>query len=551
MRKIKVLYLLLMVVLLSGIIAVGCSKTTTSTATTPPLSTSSTSSTTSSTQSPPPTSTSSTTTSTTTTTPGVQTGGILTIISPNAPSSFGVPTKFAGFAPYLAAVPCLERLIDSDINGNLRGQLATSWDTAADLSSITFHLRQGVKFHDGTDFNAQVAKWNLDMYLEKGTGAQAGWSSVDIVDDYTVRINLKPDGYSNTQLTTEYYFISQAAFEKNGLDWAITHPVGTGPFKFKSFVRDTSLEFERFDDYWGDKARVDGIKFLYIVNATTAGIAFKAGDAQVWEGADAKTGYDLVTNLGFKRETRRGPLMNLVPDSAHPDSPFSKLEVRQAITYAIDRPEIAKTFGYGTWEAVNQPDAPEQFGHVADLTDYPFNPDKARQLLADAGYSSGFSTTIITSSAFSQDPLVAIQSYLADVGITAKIEVQAPPAWAATRTSGWTNGLFYVTHGATDYNYCAYLERYFLPTSLFAVPVLAYPTGWVDKVHQMMLSPDPAVYEPMARDLVKIYVDNVMEVPLWIQSEVYILDPWINDMGVGTHGNGFNWDANKVWIGPH
>ena len=243
--------------------------------------------------------------------------------------------------------------------------------------------------------------------------------------------------------------------------------------------------------------------------------------------------------------------MTLAFDSAHADSPYSKLEVRQAVTYAINRPEIVDTFGFGTWEATDQPNAPEQFGHVDGLIDYPFDPDKARQLLSDAGYPDGFSTTIITASMFPQDPLVAIQSYLANVGITAKIEVQAPPAWAATRSSGWNNGLFYVPHGATDYNYCGFIDRYLQPTSLFANPGMAYPPGWVDKVHAMLESPDPAVYEPMARDLVTIYVENAMELPLWIQSEVYVMDPWIHDMGVGTHGNGFNWNPNKVWIGPH
>ena len=471
------------------------------------------------------------------------------IISPNSPSSFGYPIQFSGFAPYFAVPPCLESLIDSDIKGNLRGELATSWDTAADGSSITFHLRQGVKFHDGTDFNADAAKWNLDLYLKRGTGAPALWKSVDKVDNNTIRINLK--SYDNTQLTQSYFFISPTAVQQNGIDWAITHPVGTGPSKFKSFVRDTSLEYERFDGYWGDKARVDGIKFLYIVDPTTAGMAFKGGDAQVWESADAKTAFDLKTKLGFKEETRRGPLMNLIPDSAHASSPFSNQKVREALEYAINRPEIVNTLGYGTWEAVNQPCAPEQFGHVDNLAGRPYNVAKARQLLIEAGYPEGFSTTIITSSAFPQDPLVAIQSYLATLSIRVTIDVQSPSKWAATRLAGWNNGLFYVTHGATDFNYCAYLERYYLPTNLASYPVLAYPQDWVALVIKMGASTDPAVYKPIAQQLVKMHVDNAMVVPLWIQSEVYVQYPWINEMGVGTHGDGFSWDYNKVWIGKH
>ncbi|HEX7475347.1 MAG TPA: ABC transporter substrate-binding protein [Dehalococcoidales bacterium] len=470
------------------------------------------------------------------------------MISPNVPSSFGYPIKAAGFAPIFAMQPCLEGFIDADLHGNIRPRLATSWDIAPDKSSITFHLRQGVKFHDGTTFDATAAKWNLDLFLQRGTGSPADWKSIEVVDTYTLRVNLK--NFKNTQLTNfTYGMISPTAVQKNGADWAVTNPVGTGPFMMTKFVPNTSMEFTRFNDYWGDKALVDGMKFIYIVDATTAAMAYEGGDALVWESSDPQTAYTQTQTGTSKEETRRGPLMNLIPDSANAASPFAKLEVREAVEYAINRPEIVKTYGYNSWEAVNQPDAPEQFGHVDNLQNArPYNPDTARQLLAAAGYPNGFTTTIITSSALAKDPVVAIQGYLKAIGITATIDVQSPSAWAATRLAGWTNGLFYVTHGATDYNYCAYLERYYTPTSSFAYPVLAYPPGWVDKVNQMMLSSDPAVYQATAKQLVQMHVDNAIEIPLWIQSEVYLQSVKVHDMGVGTHGDGFSWNVNKVWI---
>lgn len=413
----------------------------------------------------------------------VEVGGILTVISPNAPSSFGYPVKFAGFSPYFASQPVLESLWDADINGYLRPELATSWETADDKSSITFTLREGVLFHDGTPFNAEAAKWNLDLYLERGTGAPAEWESVEILGDYKVRINLKE--YENIQMSQSLFFVSPTAVEANGIDWATTHPVGTGPFKFKEFIRDTSLEYERFDDYWGDKALVDGIKFIYIVDPTTAAMAYQAGEALVWESADPSSAYNLQ-QMDYQVSTRRGPIMNLVPDSGNPDSPFSNKLVREAVEYAINRQAIVDALGYGYWEAVNQPNAPEQFGHVKDLVGRSYDPDKARELLEDAGYTTGFSTKIITATMFSQDPLVAIQADLAAVGIEVELDVVSPPKWSETRTGGWENGLFYVTHGATDYNYCAYLDRYFNPTGLFAMPVVAYPEGWLELINEML-----------------------------------------------------------------
>ncbi len=542
MRKRTVFFTILILILSLSFVLAGCGSGGTTTVTTTATTT------TTPTAAPSTTTTPATTTATSTPSETVQTGGTLTVITPNAPTSFGYPVDQTGFAPAFAMNPCLEGFIDADIHGNILPKLATSWDIAPDGSSITFHLRQGVKFHDGTTFDANAAKWNLDLFIKRGTGSPADWTSVDVVDPYTVRINLKR--FKNTQLTNfTYGMVSPTAVQQNGTDWANTHPVGTGPFKMTDFVSNTSMTFTRFNDYWGDKARVDSIKFIYIVDATTASMAFQAGDALVWESADAQAAYNMLQTGNYKEETRRGPLMDLVPDSANPDSPFSKLKVREAVEYAIDRPTIAKNLGYGTWEPVNQPDAPEQFGHVADLQNArPYDPAKAKELLAEAGYPNGFSTKIITSSAFPQDPLVAIQDYLQAVGIKATLDVQAPPAWAQTRTTGWSNGLFYVTHGATDYNYCAYLERYYLPTSTFFTPSLALPDGWTDQVNQMMTTADPAKYQAMAKALVQTFVDNAIDLPLWIRSEVYLMSNNVHDMGVGTHGDGFSWNTNKVWI---
>jgi peptide/nickel transport system substrate-binding protein len=476
-----------------------------------------------------------------------QKGGILTMITPNAPTTWGYPVKAgAGFAPIFASMPVFEGFIDADLRGTILPRLALSWEIASDKSSITFKLRQGVKFHDGTPFNADAAKWNLDLFLTRGTGSPADWKSVEVVDDYTVRINLKT--FKNTQLSNMTYgMISPEAVKKNGADWAGTNPVGTGSFKFKSFVPNTSMEFERFDDYWGDKALVDGIKYIYIVDATTASMAYQAGDALVWEVADPKTAFTLFQK-GYQRFTRRGAIMNLVPDSANTDSPWAKKEVREALEYAIDRQSIVDALGFGVWEVVYQPNVPEQFGYVPDLPARKYDPNKAKQLLTQAGFPNGFNTKIITSSAFPKDPLVAIQDNLASVGINITIEVQAPSKWAETRTTGWNNGLFYVTHGSTDYNYCAYLERYFTPNSGFAGKSIGYPAGWVDLINKMMLTSDAAGMADLAKQAVRMEVANVLEVPLWVQAEVYIADKSVHDMGVGTHGDGFTWNVNKVWI---
>jgi peptide/nickel transport system substrate-binding protein len=492
------------------------------------------------------TSTSATTSTTATLTP--QKGGILTIINNSPPTTWGYPIKAgAGFASIFAAMPAIEGFMDADQYGNLKGKLAASWDIAADKSSITFKLRQGIKFHDGTPLNAQAAKWNLDLFLTRGTGSPADWKSVDIVDDYTVRINLK--SFKNTQLSNfTYGMISPTAVQKNGEDWAGVNPVGTGPFKFSKFVPNSSLEYTRFDDYWGDKSLVDGIKYIYIADATTASMAYKSGDSLVWEQSDPKTAQQLIQSGNYQGLTRLGPNMYLVPDSVNTDSPWSKLDVRQALEYAIDKQAIVDTFGFGFWYPVYQPNVPSQFGYVPDLAPRKYDPAKAKQLLAKAGYPNGFTTKIITSSSLEKDTLVAVQDLLSAVGITTTIEVQSGAKWADTRISGWNNGLFFVTHGATDYNYCAFLERYFTPTSGYAAKSMAYPPGFVDSIISMMLESDQAKMAAQAKQIVKIEVDNAMEIPLWQEAAVYVTTKAVHDMGIGTHGDGFSWNTNKVWI---
>ena len=181
--------------------------------------------------------------------------------------------------------------------------------------------------------------------------------------------------------------VSKASFEKNGADASKMLPVGTGPYQFKSFVRDTSLEYSRFDGYWGGKPFLDGIKYTYIVDPTTAQIAFEAGQGDVMQvAAGGSVAADMIAK-GFKYEKRPGPMMNLIPDSKNATSPLANIKVRQAVAYAIDRQTISTSLGHGLWDAVNQPATADSLGHI-DTNMYAFNPTTAKQLLSDAGFAT-------------------------------------------------------------------------------------------------------------------------------------------------------------------
>ena len=183
---------------------------------------------------------------------------------------------------------CCDTLLRGDSKGNVIPWLAESYKLAEDRNSVTFNLRKGVKFHDGSDFNAEVAKWNLDNFIN--AKMQPNWASVDVLDDNTIRLNFTQ--WQNTLLTSfveptyPAFMVSKAAFDKHGEAWMREHPVGTGPFIYDSFVFDASYKVVKNPDYWvKGKPYLDGINYILIADPTTQRMAMKAGEG------------DLVTNV--------------------------------------------------------------------------------------------------------------------------------------------------------------------------------------------------------------------------------------------------------------
>jgi len=199
-----------------------------------------------------------------------QSGGVWRIIMTEGPSgSIGVPGNM--MASLYWAEPMLESLLTADSEGNIYPSLATDWEWTNNHTTVTFTLRKGVKFHDGTDFNADAVKWNWDQAMAKGLGGAQFVASTEVIDDYTFRVNLTE--FQSTWFislvkmeTNLGWIISPTAVQEHGEEYIDWHPVGTGPFKFKDYARDNYLEVERNDDYWGEKPYLDGIKFIFIAD---------------------------------------------------------------------------------------------------------------------------------------------------------------------------------------------------------------------------------------------------------------------------------------------
>jgi peptide/nickel transport system substrate-binding protein len=483
--------------------------------------------------------------------PTPQYGGIFRNVYASTPLFVGDPSLGQDVASINSNIPSLEGLVFSENNGKLYPVLATAWTIAPDLKSITFTLRKGVKFHDGSDFNAEAAKWNMDRVLKNNPGAVAQWASVEVVDPYTIKLNLK--SFQNTALndleSVVGMQVSPTAAQKNGLDWMKTNASGTGPFKVKSFTRDVGMEYVRNDDYWGPKPYLDGIKTTYIADNNTARVQFESGSADSFSSSVDSVTADLVKK-GYKLESRSGPLLTLVPDSKHDTSPLSKLQVRQAITYAIDRDSITKTLGYGFWNPAYQYAGSQQFAYLdSSKIPYKYDTAKAKQLLAAPGYPNGFTIQVIHSNTFSNaDPILAIQSNLKDVGITLNITLITFPAWNDTVMKGWDNGLLWVALGTTDTNWAAIPNRFFAASSA-RYPVLNKSKDLTDLLNKVITTPDYDTEKAAAQQANQMMVDDALCIPVYNSTANFLLQKNINDTrfyNVG--GGGWRWSPGTTWI---
>ena len=313
----------------------------------------------------------------------------------------------------------------NDKLGALDPELATGWEIAPDRSHVTLKLRKGVKFHDGTDFNAQAVKWNLDRWIKSPRPKLSTVKSIDVIDNYTVRLNLS--GWKATVLSDlhkETYMISPTAFEKNGQKWAKHNPVGTGPFKLISFKRNTYLKYKKFEGYWEEGLPyLDGVFVTMIPDPMTAMLSLWRGELN----ALIEVAIGLVDEIrkkgGFEVLAVPGNHQLIKFNSKDPNSVFSDKRMREALEYAIDKKKIARNVLRGlfspVYEIVHSINAQSDPGTVPRE----YSPEKAKQLIMEAGYSKGLKIELIYISGNTRlkDTALALKKYLKDVGIELEI----------------------------------------------------------------------------------------------------------------------------------
>ena len=324
------------------------------------------------------------------------------------PTTTGMPNngfegvRFLGYPIFEGLV--LWDLTRTDRLADLRPGLAEKWEQAPDDNKTwIFHLRQGVKFHDGSDFNADAVIWNLDRYFKNDspqyeiagsamTRARAPLlASYKKIDDSTVAISTtKPASYF-PYMAVYILFTSPASFEKAGHDWtkvATLPAAGTGPFRIAKIVPRQEVDLDRWDGYWNTnkKAKLDHVVLMPIPEANTRLAALRSGQVD-WIEAPPPDGIASLQGAGFTITTGSYPhvwpwLYNIGATA----SPLRDVRVRQALNYCVDREGLV-TLLNGTaepsvgWLKASDPN----FGTPQNR--YTFDPAKGKKLLAEAGFT--------------------------------------------------------------------------------------------------------------------------------------------------------------------
>lgn len=361
-------------------------------------------------------------------------GGILKVGLQADPTSFD-PQKTSLTALFHVTEHVYSLLVRLKPDLSVEPDLAEKWDISPDGKTYTFTLRKGVKFHSGRPLVAADVKYTFDRLVDPATASPnaALLSPVDNVsapDESTVVITLKQaDASFLTNLTSgAAVIINRDAVQQNG-DLTKTAD-GTGPFKFKEYVPNTRVVLERNPDYWEQgKPYVDGVEMIIASDDTARTAAVRTGTVDFIEYAPLKDMPNLKNDSSLSIAGDQNTNIRFIGLNVT-RAPFDNLKVRQAIAAVVDREAVLgpAVFGFGTPTLEIFPP-----GFWAGLGTKPPSPDvaKAKQLLTEAGYPSGFTTTILSWSQYSflSNAAVVVQDQLKQIGINADITLEENAAY--------------------------------------------------------------------------------------------------------------------------
>lgn len=394
-------------------------------------------------------------------------GGDLVLAATSLPTDFFTPGASAK-GNWIYLCPALEPLGIQQTDGSWSPHLAESWEADAENNTFTIKLKEGIKFHDGSDFNADALVKIFDMYFDEGGQANiCSPTSYEASDDYTVVMYF--DSFMNTWVETisQVHVLSPTALEENGKDYLSTNAIGTGPFIQTEFIAGNSLKFVKNEDYWMEGLPyLDSIEFVVMSDTNTQVSSLTNGEIHGVQVSSGSIVAQLSANDSLKDISKLTPatasFFYIGVNSADENSPFADVRVRQAAMYAIDRDASAAALTEGLGMGVNQICVEGSYGYIEAPNAYEYDVEKAKELLTEAGYPNGFDTTIYVNSNFEMQA-VALKSYLDAAGINSEISMQDSATFTETTVNSSFQHVAINAGSVASYDPATYYGRIFGP----------------------------------------------------------------------------------------
>lgn len=478
--------------------------------------------------------------------------GTLTVALSTFPNSLDVPQSAERNA-HNASWQLYDSLVYADEDGNILPALAESWEISEDGTEYIFHLRQDVTFHNGEPFTAEAIVFSW----ERGKRPEMEWSekwemaaSVEAIDDYTVKVTTDgPQPLLLRSMATFWAIVPPKYIEEVGEEGFVEHPIGTGPFMFEEWAKGDHLTYKANPNYWGEGApRLETLIFRPIPESSTRVAAIQTGEVDIVGRLSAEEAQSLLGAPGVT--VIRYPVARIYYVAFNNLTtgvglPTEDPQVRQAMNYAVNVQEIIDALFEGYAKTAVGYVASGELGYDATGA-FSYDPEKAKQLLAEAGYPDGFAMDMACpAGAYThfEEVCEAVVGYLGEVGIDVTLEImesghywdleaekQLPPLFGDSWSdvSGEAYNRLVGALGGWDASYSAWsdpeIDRLL---DEIAVAVDTEKRADLYKELQMYMRENPPfiyLYEPMTFEAIRSKVQNYKPRPA---EDYFLFNTWV------------------------
>lgn len=475
---------------------------------------------------------------------------------------------------YTVPLNIFDRLVEAQTNSDGSSQLvaglAEDWDISEDGLTYTFYLRKDVKFHNGEEFKADDVVYTFERMLKPETnalnqdfitaikgslemmdGKADKLSGIEVIDEYTIKVTLEaPFAPFLANLATPGVSIYNRKFTEEAGDQFGLMPektCGTGPFKLSKWELNSETQIDAFDGYWKGRPKLDGINWKTIKDADTQRMMFENGEADEFDCDMAPTQIPYFANSEkYKDWLKIGNRVGIYYYSINANiKPFDDVRIRKAYQMSLDKQQLLDILydGRGTVQSGIMP--PGLIGHNPELPEIEYNPERAKELMAEAGYPDGFEMDIcmVTDNPHTLRQNEMVQAMLDKVGIKANIVQMDEASWYGIRAEGKLGS--YTTSWSADFNDPDnFFYTFFAPQNTIKRSFNYSNEEAIDKVVKARAMIEPNERIKVYRELEKqIIQEDATWVPLFSKQHIFVVNPRVQNYVVAWNG----WSGNMYY----